>query len=437
VPKITFKNIALIKNAEIKLDGLTVIAGENNTGKSTIGKLIFTLIKSEYFSRDRYFKENRNRYIELRVNEIRNVFKLFELDKEVKPKLSILPKLFWGFFKLSEGKRKQQKEKILALLDEIEEISKHQLGSNEYAFNKIKSNIERLKLTFDESAFRKRFRQLVLKRMIETNFYDQIVNKYFRENKAEIIYGPSKTVIERHGSDEKVIEFGKFTLFKDSTMVETPVILQVADAFGKTLEFGYPDEHMESYPYTFRDLILKIKRFKGKLDLFSEEQKKELLKAIEEIVQGSLTLDNERLKYAFMGKSFDILSTATGIKSFTILHQLIDRDFLTQYKFLLIVDEPEVHLHPQWQIEYAKILVKLAELGVTVLITTHSPYMVEALDIYSKKRIEKLTNFYLFEKKFDERMPYVEVVNVTDRLDKIFEKLYVPLEKLEREAMEL
>ena len=63
--------------------------------------------------------------------------------------------------------------------------------------------------------------------------------------------------------------------------------------------------------------------------------------------------------------------------------------------------------------------------------------MVEALDIYSKKRIEKLTNFYLFEKKFDERMPYVEVVNVTDRLDKIFEKLYVPLENLEREAMEL
>ena len=60
-------------------------------------------------------------------------------------------------------------------------------------------------------------------------------------------------------------------------MIETPVILQVADAFGKTLEFGYPDEHMESYPYTFRDLILKIKRFKGKLDLFSEEQKKELL----------------------------------------------------------------------------------------------------------------------------------------------------------------
>ena len=437
MPKITFKNIALIKNADIKLDGLTVIAGENNTGKSTIGKLIFTLIKSEYFSRDRYFKENRNRYIELRVNEIRNVFKLFELDKEVKPKLSILPKLFWELFKLSEGKRKQQKQKILALLNEIEEIPKHQIGSNEYAFNKIKSNIERLKLTFDESAFRKRFRQLVLKRMIETNFYDQIVNKYFRDNKAEIIYDSSKTVIERHGSDEKVIEFGKFTLFKDSTMVETPVILQVADAFGKTLEFEHPDEHMESYPYTFRDLILKIKRFKGKLDLFSEEQKKELLKAIEEIVQGSLTLDNERLKYAFMGKSFDILSTATGIKSFTILHQLIDRDFLTQYKFLLIVDEPEVHLHPQWQIEYAKILVKLAELGVTVLITTHSPYMVEALDIYSKKRIEKLTNFYLFEKKFDERMPYVEVVNVTDRLDKIFEKLYVPLEKLEREAMEL
>ena len=311
MPEIAFKNIALIKDAEIRLDGLTVIAGENNTGKSTIGKLIFTLIKSEYFSRDRYFKENRNRYIELRINEIRNVFKLFELDREVKDKLSILLRLFLGFFKQSPAIRKQDKEKILALLSEIEGISVNRLKDNEYALTKVKSNIERLKQIFNESAFRERFRQIVLGRMIRTNFYDHIVNKYSTDGKAEIVYGSSRTIIEKCASDEKVIEFGKFNLFKDSTIIETPVILQVADAFGKILEFGYPDEHMESYPYTFRDLILKLKRFRGELDLFSEEHKAELLKSIEKIIQGNLVLDNGRLKYASMGKAFDILSTAT------------------------------------------------------------------------------------------------------------------------------
>jgi len=34
---VTFKNTGMIEKADIRLDGLTVIAGENNTGKSTVG----------------------------------------------------------------------------------------------------------------------------------------------------------------------------------------------------------------------------------------------------------------------------------------------------------------------------------------------------------------------------------------------------------------
>ena len=44
--KLRLKNFAKIKEAEIHFDGLTVIAGDNNTGKSTIGKVLFTLFHS-------------------------------------------------------------------------------------------------------------------------------------------------------------------------------------------------------------------------------------------------------------------------------------------------------------------------------------------------------------------------------------------------------
>ena len=44
--KLILKNFAKIKEAEIHFDGLTVIAGDNNTGKSTIGKVLFTLFHS-------------------------------------------------------------------------------------------------------------------------------------------------------------------------------------------------------------------------------------------------------------------------------------------------------------------------------------------------------------------------------------------------------
>lgn len=43
--KFTLKNIGLIKNSEIKLDGLTVITGRNNSGKTTVGKALYTCIE--------------------------------------------------------------------------------------------------------------------------------------------------------------------------------------------------------------------------------------------------------------------------------------------------------------------------------------------------------------------------------------------------------
>ena len=44
--KLLLRNFAKIKEAEIRFDGLTVIAGNNNTGKSTVGKVLFTLFHS-------------------------------------------------------------------------------------------------------------------------------------------------------------------------------------------------------------------------------------------------------------------------------------------------------------------------------------------------------------------------------------------------------
>ena len=35
--RLYLKNVGKVSEADIKLDGITVIAGENNTGKSTVG----------------------------------------------------------------------------------------------------------------------------------------------------------------------------------------------------------------------------------------------------------------------------------------------------------------------------------------------------------------------------------------------------------------
>ena len=76
---------------------------------------------------------------------------------------------------------------------------------------------------------------------------------------------------------------------------------------------------------------------------------------------------------------------------------MLDKCGLLQGDSLLIIDEPEVHLHPQWVVEMARVLVQLArQRKVRVLVTTHSPDMVHALRDFSENNgLGENTKFYL------------------------------------------
>lgn len=50
------------------------------------------------------------------------------------------------------------------------------------------------------------------------------------------------------------------------------------------------------------------------------------------------------------------------------------------------MDEPETHLHPKWQNLFAEIMLLLVkELGCHVLLTTHSPNFMLALEANMRK----------------------------------------------------
>jgi predicted ATPase len=63
--KIELTNIGMLESATVKLNGLTIIAGENDTGKSTVGKILFCIIKAigRY---DEDFQESKKH----KINEI-------------------------------------------------------------------------------------------------------------------------------------------------------------------------------------------------------------------------------------------------------------------------------------------------------------------------------------------------------------------------------
>lgn len=53
--------------------------------------------------------------------------------------------------------------------------------------------------------------------------------------------------------------------------------------------------------------------------------------------------------------------------------------YLAEPNELLIIDEPEMNLHPAAQVEMSEFLAMLVQAGLNVLITTHSPYIVDHL----------------------------------------------------------
>jgi hypothetical protein len=71
---------------------------------------------------------------------------------------------------------------------------------------------------------------------------------------------------------------------------------------------------------------------------------------------------------------------------------------------LLMIDEPELNLHPENQRKIARLLARLVNLGIKVYITTHSDYIVKELNTLimlssEKPSIKKLRETYGYKKE--------------------------------------
>lgn len=93
-----------------------------------------------------------------------------------------------------------------------------------------------------------------------------------------------------------------------------------------------------------------------------------------------------------------ISECAEGIKSVAPL-AFLERAGLLAAGTLLVIDEPETHQHPQWVVAYARMLMWLLKnRKMRILLATHSAYLVRALQTAANDMdcLESL-NYYLAE----------------------------------------
>jgi predicted ATPase len=416
--RLFLKNIGMIKEANVDINGLTVIAGENDTGKSTVGKCLFSLIKTTEMCRGSFFYDVRNRQILNNIDNFKNFLNFLSKDKqeydESANKINILRDEIAQILENKNQSNFNKENEIKKIFDKINfssnEINKH--------FLKLKSDI----LKFFDKTYKDTFKIGTFQKIISYLFDGEITNKNEINAKIELTTLAKKTTIIFKNNE--IVEFyggGKF--FTDATYIDSPVIFQLIDLLN--------EEEIASKEYipTIKDLKRKLSGLSFNPRDFELEKSFDLLiEKISQIIKGEIIVKNGKFEFKRGNLTYSIKNTATGIKSFGILMMLLKKRWLLRNS-ILILDEPEVHLHPKWQLLYAKIIVEMVKQNhFSIVVNSHSPYMIEALKKYSEFYELENIDFYLAE---NEKIFKIRNSNALT-LEKIFEKLSAPFDEFDK-----
>jgi len=140
-------------------------------------------------------------------------------------------------------------------------------------------------------------------------------------------------------------------------------------------------------------------------------------------------LDNSNSEKNISTLNFD---TPSGIKQIGTIQLLLLKNKLKKDGYL-IIDEPEVNLHPDWQFKFAEILVLLAkDLNITIYINSHSPFFIEAIDAFTEfYDMQNEINYYLAEESQNEgKYDFTKIGS--DELFKIYDNLGRPYDLIDQ-----
>ena len=154
---------------------------------------------------------------------------------------------------------------------------------------------------------------------------------------------------------------------------------------------------------------------------------KDYANELESIMKGSFRFDDYNNVFIFDSDigPIELKNVASGYKQLGMLQLLLSNNYISEGAWL-IIDEPEINLHPPMQVKLTEILVKMAkELNIKIYINSHSPYIMEAFEVYSKKeKMEDKTSFFLCEPNNNSKFEIKEINR--NNLIKIYDTLADP-----------
>ena len=378
--RIRLKNLGILKHAEFSLGDLTIICGENNTGKTYMAYALYGFLRSwrelidfsisdaqiQRLLADGVLNIDLSQYVKT-ANQI-----LAEACEKYRDKLDEVFAATEGRFSNSEFHIEIEIPDILGIEYKREMMSTD--GDNwnldeDWHFSCLKRK-ESQEVIFTLQAKKKSRRREMLY---------SIANRFIHHRISDIIFSqslPFPFIIstERTGVAifRRELNFARNRLLEE--MAQANKVADSRDLLSK----GY-----QNYPSPIEANV----EFTGQLEYISKrksfitKEHPDVLEEFADIVGGDYSItQNDQLYYIPKGTGIRL----TMDQSSSAVRSLLDMGFYLRYVAhkgdLLMVDEPELNLHPANQRRIAKLFARLVNLGIKVFVTTHSDYIVKELN---------------------------------------------------------
>ena len=349
--KLTLKNIGKIGTASVEINGITVIAGENNTGKSTVGKALYCLFTAFHNINDKIVEERslsiyraisapfrkRRANILMAPNGLRRIAE--EICKNRTRYIDStdeLRKVLEGIYKNNEvydiGTENGAEDGIDAIFSKV------------FSYLKLEDNT---------------IKANVLKNILQSEFNMQISHV----NAQDLL---SSMVLEFHGekcinvevvNNEAINIKSAIDIYSNLAYLEDPFVI---DELANDLPFRFI--RSENHRTKLIEMLTQ-KRTRSIVsnvieEMIVSEKLEQIFDILNHICEGNLTKQEDG--YFYTSAKYDapiaLSNISTGFKTFLILKTLLMNGAIEEGG-TIILDEPEIHLHPEWQLVFAELIV--------------------------------------------------------------------------------
>lgn len=455
--KLQIINIGAIEHAEIELEGITIIAGENNVGKSTVGKTLYAFLHDMDLWRKTYDEICSSRiekylYVQsisledwcMKVSgaQRRRTNRAVQLQKQYADSEDF--RIAIEDYQTAENKTQENDE--TSIEHYLENYCRNYIGLY------IKYNIEEF-LSENQGWVRDWKRKAVegissleLEELkIQSQTIKQSLQDVFGNQYRKI--GTVESNIQLCDDDRKVT----FTISGNAEKLDYPVRAtnriyfiespKIYDYLSNT-RFGYNQKEYLRYlmsPNVFKkgSQIPKIDsdEYGGNFES-GNTRVQGITERLEKVMGGKAEFFQKvglEFKDKHIIEPIHSVNVSTGLKSLALLEYAL-RIGAIEEKDILILDEPEINLHPEWQLEYAESLVQLhKEFQLNIIVTTHSPYFIRALECFSDwYEVMGGLNVYSMKRECQTGATRVDNVSYSEYgMTALYDELSAPLEELE------